>query len=330
MGARAELWSRERLADMAVFFAQVGYKPTAEWKEEIVFWDPMGVSKTPGMTAPGRAAVTAVGEPPAAPAPEKKPEVDARGKGKPGPAVKPAPVSALARTVAVKARFPDGTRVELPAERDPREVFADWLVSPKYPWFTRAAVNRTWTWLLGRGIVHEADDLRAGNAPSNSALLNYLNEEFIDSRCDQRQLIRLILNSHTWQPSSLRNDLTAEAAAQFAAYPIRRLDAEVLIDAINRITGTTDLYTSPIPEPFTYIPKDMTAVAIADGSITSPFLALFGRSARATGMESERNNKNAAQPVAPPPQQQSHSKQTAARSGDHCTRAVGAEAEVHH
>jgi hypothetical protein len=69
------------------------------------------------------------------------------------------------------------------------------------------------------------------------------------------------------------------------------LDAEVLIDAINKITGSSDLYTSPIPEPFTYIPKGMPAVAIADGSISSPFLALFGRSARATGMENERDNK---------------------------------------
>ena len=65
----------------------------------------------------------------------------------------------------------------------------------------------------------------------------------------------------------------------------------MLIDAINKITGTSDLYTSPIPEPFTYIPDDKPAIAIADGSITSPFLALFGRSARATGMENERNNK---------------------------------------
>jgi len=65
----------------------------------------------------------------------------------------------------------------------------------------------------------------------------------------------------------------------------------VLIDAINKITGSSDLYTSPIPEPFTYIPDDKPAIALPDGSITSPFLALFGRSARATGMENERNNK---------------------------------------
>ena len=65
----------------------------------------------------------------------------------------------------------------------------------------------------------------------------------------------------------------------------------MLIDAINKINGTTDLYTSPIPEPFTYIPEDKPAVALPDGSITSPFLALFGRPARATGMENERDHK---------------------------------------
>jgi hypothetical protein len=84
---------------------------------------------------------------------------------------------------------------------------------------------------------------------------------------------------------------TPQAEANFASYSMRRLDAEVLIDAINKVTGTSDLYTSAIPEPFTYIPRDRPAIALPDGSITSPFLALFGRSARATGMENERNNR---------------------------------------
>ena len=82
-----------------------------------------------------------------------------------------------------------------------------------------------------------------------------------------------------------------EAKANFASYQLRRVEAEVLNDAINTITGSTDLYTSAVPEPFTYIPDEMDAVEVADGSITSPFLTLFGRSARATGMESERVNE---------------------------------------
>jgi hypothetical protein len=64
-----------------------------------------------------------------------------------------------------------------------------------------------------------------------------------------------------------------------------------LIDALNDITGTSELYTSAVPEPFTYIPHDMTAVQVADGSVTSSFLTLFGRSSRSTGMETERVNE---------------------------------------
>ena len=179
----------------------------------------------------------------------------------------------------------------MPPDRDPREVFAEWLITPKNPWFTRSAVNRVWGWLLGRGIIHEPDDIRDDNPPSNPALLAYLEKEFVSGGYDLKRLYRLILNSNTYQLSSMPRPDAPQAEIQFATYPLRRLDAEVLIDAVNKITGTSDLYTSPIPEPFTYIPRDLPAIAIADGSITSPFLALFGRSARATGRENERENK---------------------------------------
>ena len=68
--------------------------------------------------------------------------------------------------------FPDGTTAEIPPGKDPREVFADWLITPENPWFTRHIVNRVWYWLLGRGIVHEPDDIRPGNPPQNLELLN--------------------------------------------------------------------------------------------------------------------------------------------------------------
>jgi hypothetical protein len=189
------------------------------------------------------------------------------------------------------AVFPDGTKARLEANRDPRELFADWLITPKNRWFTRSIVNRVWAWFLGRGIIHEPDDIREDNPPSNPKLLAYLEKEMVAGGYDLKRLYRLILNSSTYQLSSMPRFKSPAAEANFAGYPLRRLDAEVLIDAVNKITGTSDLYTSPIPEPFTYIPKDLPAIAIADGSITSPFLALFGRSARATGMENERDNK---------------------------------------
>ena len=64
----------------------------------------------------------------------------------------------------------------------------------------------------------------------------------------------------------------------------------MLIDALNQITGTTESYSSAIPEPFTFIPQDQRSIALADGSISSSFLEMFGRPPRDTGLESERNN----------------------------------------
>ncbi len=85
------------------------------------------------------------------------------------------------------------------------------------------------------------------------------------------------------------------AAANFAHYSVRRLEAEVLIDALCKITGTTEDYSSPIPEPFTFVPEDLRSIALPDASISSPFLEMFGRPARDTGLESERNNRTSAE-----------------------------------
>lgn len=193
--------------------------------------------------------------------------------------------------LAKAAAFPDGRTVELAANQYPREVFADWLMDGKNPWFARNIVNRVWSWLLGRGIIHEPDDIRPDNPPSNPELLAYLEKELIASKYDLRHLYRLILNSQTYQLSSVPRSDKPEAGANCAHYPLRRLEAEVLIDALNQITGTTEKYSSAIPEPFTFIPEDHRSIALPDGSISSPFLEMFGRPPRDTGLESERNNR---------------------------------------
>jgi hypothetical protein len=236
MGARAEKWPKERLASMAVFFSRVGYKITAEWKEEIVFFD-------------------------------------------------------IGRTAATpSAVLPDGTTVSLSPMQDPRAVFADWLIKPANPWFTRHIANRIWCWLLGRGIVHEPDDIRSDNPPRNPELLSHLEQELVASRYDLKHLFRLILNSKTYQLSAVPRSAHPDAEAEFACYSVRRLEAEVLIDAINQVTGTTEKYTSRIPEPFTYMPEEQRSIALADASITSTFLDLFGRCPRNTGLESEQRS----------------------------------------
>lgn len=192
---------------------------------------------------------------------------------------------------ARKATFPDGKTVVIPADKDPREIFADWLISPKNRWFTRNIANRSWSWFFGRGIIHEPDDIRPDNPPNNPALLAYLERELIAANYDLKKLFRLILNSQTYQRSSVPGTTNDEAVANFASYPVRRLDAEVLIDAINQLTGSSDKYSSAIPEPFTFIPDGSRSIALPDGSITSSFLEMFGRPPRDTGLESERNNR---------------------------------------
>jgi hypothetical protein len=204
------------------------------------------------------------------------------------------PGKAFAGSVSGTVRtgmLPDGKQVRLGPDQDPREAFADWLVAPDNPWFTRNIANRVWSWLLGRGIIHEPDDIRPDNPPANPELLGYLERELIAARFDLKQLFRLILNSQTYQLSSIPASARPEAAVNFACYPVRRLDAEVLIDAICRITGTTEEYSSRIPEPYTFVPGDQRSIALADASITSSFLESFGRPPRDTGLESERNNR---------------------------------------
>jgi hypothetical protein len=237
MGARAEKWPADRLSGMAAFFSAVGYKPTGEWKEEIVYFKPAAGSQA----------------------------------GVPKAAV-----------------LPDGTTATIRPDQDPREVFAAWLVSPSNAWFTRAIANRVWFWLVGRGIVHEPDDIRPDNPPIHPELLAYLERELIESQYDLKHLHRLILNSATYQLSPVVRPGSPDAERNFAVALVRPLEAEVLVDALNQITGTTSEYSSAIPEPFTFAPTGQRAVALADGSITSPFLETFGRPARDTGLALER------------------------------------------
>lgn len=191
----------------------------------------------------------------------------------------------------IKATFPDGSKVVLKPSDDPRRVFAKWLTAPRNPWFAKNIVNRIWAWLLGHGLIDPTDDIRDDNPPHYPEVLAYLEKELISSGYDLRHIYRLILNSRTYQQSSIPHNKNSQAEQWFACYPIRRLDAEVLADALCMITGTREQYSSMIPEPFTFVPADNRSIDLLDGSITSQFLETFGRPSRDTGFASERNNR---------------------------------------
>jgi hypothetical protein len=193
------------------------------------------------------------------------------------------------------AVLPDGQPARIAPGQDPREVFANWLIAPDNPWFARNIVNRIWYWLLGRGIIQEPDDIRPDNPAANPELLAFLERELVASHYDLKHVYRLILTSQVYQLSSIAKTADSQGAASFAYYPLRRLDAETLIDAVCQITGTTEEYSSPIPEPFTFMPEGQRASALPDGSISSSFLEMFGRPPRDTGLESERNHNPTAE-----------------------------------
>lgn len=183
-----------------------------------------------------------------------------------------------------------GSPLKLGQFDDPRIAFADWLTAPDNPWFAKAIVNRIWFWMMGRGIIHEADDIRPDNPAWSPELLAYLEKELVQSKYDLRHIYRLILNSSTYQLSSLPTQENMADEAGFSHYRARRLDAEVLIDAICQITGTGEEYSSAIPEPFTFVPATQRTITLADGSIKSSFLEMFGRPGRDSSLESDRNN----------------------------------------
>jgi hypothetical protein len=191
----------------------------------------------------------------------------------------------------VRPILPDGTPVTIPGGADPRVVFTDWLISSKNSPFAANAVNRIWYWLMGRGIIQELDDIRPGNPPSNPRLLGWLARELVSSNYDVKHIYRLILNSRTYQLSSIPAAQDPKGETYFAWHPMRRMEAEEMIDALDQITGSTEEYQSLAPEPFTWLPPDERAICIPDGSITSSFLDLFGRPPRDTGLLSERNDR---------------------------------------
>ncbi len=236
-----ESWTLDDNVGLAAFFAQVRYKATREWKEEIVYVNPRQTMRHPRTSE------------------------------------------------VVPPKFPGGEVVELEGEEDSRVRFAQWLTTPENPWFTRNIVNRIWFWLFGRGIVHEPDDLRSTNSPENPELLKYLEQELASHNYELKHVYRLILNSRTYQLSSKSNRWNAGDVAHFSHYPVKRLGAETLLDAIGQVTERWDTYRSTIPEPFVVMPSGFRATHLADGSIDLPFLQLFGRPPRDTAYESDRD-----------------------------------------
>lgn len=175
----------------------------------------------------------------------------------------------------------DGTSMSLDSTEDRRLPFAAWLTSPKNDMFARAIVNRIWGNFFGRGIVDAVDDLRATNPASNEELLAALTKDFVAHKFDTQYLMRVMLNSATYQLSSDANATNQTDNRYFSKYIVKRLPAEVLLDAMSQVTG--------VPTAFANYPKGFRAMQLPDVQVKSDFLAAFGRPPRILCDAAERS-----------------------------------------
>jgi hypothetical protein len=138
------------------------------------------------------------------------------------------------------ARILGGEEFELNEYEDPREPLAAWLFHKDNPYFAPSFVNRVWSHYFGIGIVDPPDDFNMANPPSNKALLTWLSRQFIANRFDIKWLHRTIVSSHTYQRSSVTTPTNRTDDRNFSHSLIRRMPAEVTIDAILRATAKNE------------------------------------------------------------------------------------------
>lgn len=171
---------------------------------------------------------------------------------------------------------------------DRRVALAEWLTSPENPYFTRAIVNRVWRNFMGVGLVEPEDDLRLTNPPSNEALLDALARDLVDHEYDLKYLMRTIMGSAAYQRSSLPPDPSAPDGKHYSHYIVRRLSAEVILDAYSQVTG--------VPTTFEGYPAGYRALQLPDSQVGSYFLSAFGRPQRTQVCSCERTeDSNVAQ-----------------------------------
>ncbi|MFI5461087.1 MAG: DUF1553 domain-containing protein [Isosphaerales bacterium] len=185
------------------------------------------------------------------------------------------------RGVAMPPRPLDGPAVAPGETRDRRAFFADWLARPDNPYFAKAVVNRVWSNFFGRGLTHPEDDLRVSNPPSDEPLLDWLVQDFVAHRFDVQHLIKTIMSSAAYARSSQPIPGNEADTKYLSHYRVKRLPAEVLLDAISQVTE--------VPTPFAGYPAGWRTLQLPDSKVDNTFLESFGRPARLVTCSCERS-----------------------------------------
>lgn len=160
----------------------------------------------------------------------------------------------------------------LNAADDGRAKIAAWLTDSKNPFFAKAAVNRLWKALMGRGLVEPTDDLRATNPATHPPLLDELARDFVAHDYDVRHTLKTIALSGTYARSSISLPENVSDVQYYSHAVARSLGPEVLADAIADVTGIADQYGDQ--------PAGTRAVSLFDSNIESETLNILGRCSR--------------------------------------------------
>jgi hypothetical protein len=198
------------------------------------------------------------------------------------------------RGIAMPPTPLDGKPLALDSTMDRRRYFVDWLTAPDNPFFARAIVNRVWKNFLGRGLVEAEDDLRQTNPASNTELLDALVKDFVEHHYDVKHLVRTIMNSTTYQRSSKPLPENKADDRFYSHYLIRRLPAEVILDAYSQVTAVPTAFDQKHisgrteKAAYTDAPLGTRALQLPDNEVISPFLDAFGRPERAQPCACER------------------------------------------
>ncbi|MGE0755585.1 MAG: DUF1549 and DUF1553 domain-containing protein [Pirellulaceae bacterium] len=170
-----------------------------------------------------------------------------------------------------------------------REQAARWITSARNPQFAASYVNRLWGYLFGVGLIEPIDDIRAGNPPTNPALLRALADDFIAHDFDVQHMFRVLCQSRVYQHSIATNSWNEDDSLNYSHALPRRLPAEVLYDAIHLATGSR--------QHFRGLPEGMRAAELPDAGLSDPFLDDFGRPVRESACECERSTGMVLGPV---------------------------------
>jgi hypothetical protein len=187
-------------------------------------------------------------------------------------------------------RFLGGEVLENP-DADRLQALADWVARPDNPFFARTQANRIWSYLMGRGIVEPNDDFRQSNPPANEPLLEALAHDLAGHEFSLKHLIRVIMNSRTYQLSATPDVTNQDDETNFARALVRSVPAEPLLDAITQVTGVPIAYEGyPLGMRATQLPAMPGARRRQAPSAGFKFLRTFGKPERLLNCDCERND----------------------------------------